>query len=202
MLMKKLMYLMICILMLLTGCVDNDKKEKEPIAPVKNTTNIISYVSKTPLTEEVLKDVTDAHSVFEYHLDESYKTATIEVWEKNDGWKKIVSTTDPVTSQGEIAIVPSQDSYHIYMIASRDEYNITEYKCSDYFHKSMNHNKIQRANPLEEKEIKSGKEIALWKVLGYKEENNNPKASDFNDVDCDYGLKITITFNNKDIDKN
>ena len=173
-----------------------------PIAPVKNTTNIISYISETPLTEEILKDITDAHSVFEYHLDESYKTATIEVWEKNDGWEKIVSTTDPITSQGEIAIVPSQDSYHIYMIASRDEYNITEYKCSDYFRKSMNHNKIQRANPLEEKEIKSGKEIALWKVLGYKEENNNPKASDFNDVDCDYGLKITVTFNNKDIDKN
>lgn len=63
--MKKIMSLMICMLMLLTGCVDNDKKEKEPIAPVKNTTNIISYVSKTPLTEEVLKDVTDAYSVFE-----------------------------------------------------------------------------------------------------------------------------------------
>ena len=98
--MKKIMSLMICILMLLTGCVDNDKKEKEPIATVKNTTNIISYISETPLTEKILKDVTDAYSVFEYHLDESYKTATIEVWEKNDGWEKIVSTTDPITSQG------------------------------------------------------------------------------------------------------
>ncbi|MFR7592652.1 MAG: hypothetical protein ACLUVC_14525 [Longibaculum sp.] len=71
-----------------------------------------------------------------------------------------------------------------------------------HFCKSMNHNKVMKANPIEEKEVKPGQEIVLWEVLGYKEENADVKeVSDFKDADCDYGLVITITFYDKDIDE-
>lgn len=193
--MKKTLLFILCM-MLLIGCtspkVTNENNEKQI-----STLDTISYTDKTNLTQKVVGDIKDDYPVYEYELSQLLKSASIQVWEKENQWEnKITSYEDDIYSKGQIAIVLKDEAYNIHLIHSDTENSSVNYNVSQHYSKSLNNHKIMSANVLDNKKIEAGEEIVLFTVLGYKDDKptQSQEYSDFKDIDCDYGVVITITF--------
>lgn len=193
--MKKILLLVLCMLLLI-GCTspkksDNNNTENEP-----STLDTISYISKTALTQSVVGDIEDDYPVYEYELSQLLKSASIQVWEKEDEWEnKIISYEDNIYSKGQIAIILGDEAYDIHFIHSETENELINYNFSKHYLDSLNSNKVMFANTLDNKKIEADEEIVLFTVLG-KDDNptDPPKPEDFNKENCDYGIEVTITF--------
>ena len=157
----------------------------------------ISYTDKTNLTQKVVGDIKDDYPVYEYELSQLLKSASIRIWEKENQWEnKITSYEDDIYSKGQIAIVLKDEAYNIHLIHSDTENSLVNYNVSQHYSKSLNNHKIMSANVLDNKKIEAGEEIVLFTVLGYKDDKptQSQEYSDFKDIDCDYGVVITIAF--------
>ena len=193
--MKKTLVFILCMLLLM-GCtspkVTNENNENQI-----STLDTISYIDKTDLTQRVVGDIKDDYPVYEYELSQLLKSASIQVWEKENQWEnKITSYEDDIYSKGQIAIVLKDEAYNIHLIHSDTENSLVNYNVSQHYSKSLNNHKIMSANVLDNKKIEAGEEIVLFTVLGYKDDKptQSQEYSDFKDIDCDYGVVITITF--------
>ena len=193
--MKKTLVFILCMLLLM-GCtspkVTNQNNEKQI-----STLDKISYTDKTNLTQKVVGDIKDDYPVYEYELSHLLKSASIRIWEKENQWEnKITSYEDDIYSKGQIAIVLKDEAYNIHLIHSDTENSLVNYNVSQHYSKSLNNHKIMSANVLDNKKIEAGEEIVLFTVLGYKDDKptQSQEYSDFKDIDCDYGVVITIAF--------
>lgn len=192
--MKKILLFVLCMF-LLTGCTSSKKENNNN----SSSLNTISYTTiKTPLTQSVIGDTEADYPIFIYQLNKQLKSAIIQVWKKEDKWKSIITSyEDNIYPDGQIAIILGDKSYDIYLIHSKTENEIINYNFSQhYLDSSLNNKELMFANTLDNTKINTAKEIVLFSSLEY----NNDKAPDlleyldFRNVDCNYGIVVTITF--------
>ena len=197
--MKNIQLLVLCIFLLM-GCTNSTKPYNSNLKNDTTTLDTISYMPETTLTKNILGDKKDEYPVYEYELSQLLKSAIIQVWEKENKWENIITSyQDNIYSKGQIAIVLNDKSYDIHLIHSKAEREVINYYFSKhYLLKSSNSTETMFANTLNHKKINTDEEIVLLSTFGNKDDNSIDLKdySDFREIDCDYGIVITITFYN------
>lgn len=191
--MKKfiLVVLSLMIVIPLVAC-NNNRKMDNDIMVIKE-----SEFSKE--TQEVLKIIGDEIVFFDYTINETIKSISIDIWTyENDGWVNSGKTYGNIESDnGRIAIRINDNFYEIFSI-NENGHTKASYKRVVDFSESKAITNSRLSNPTE---IKIGKEIPLWVRLGT--DKTSMKAGiidDFRKADCNAGVAVTITFSDENID--
>jgi hypothetical protein len=147
-------------------------------------------------TKKVLSMFEDEIVFFDYKVDESIKSMSIEIWTYENGeWIKEGAVFGNIESNNEqIAIRINDLSYDIFII-NENGHTKSSYPIAVDFSNSKMTSNSRLDNPTE---IEANREIPLWVRLGT---NKNSMTSitldDFRESECDTGLAITITFSDK-----
>lgn len=194
--MKKviLIALLTIISVLLIACNNNSDKNH---IKVSDDTMIIQQSKFSDETQEVLQIIDNEIAFFDYEVDESIKSISMEVWAYKDGqWINSGGTHGDINpGKKRIAIRLNQNSGDIFEI---DEKGYTKYTYDNIvdFSECTMQTYFRLTNPTN---IEINKEITLWANLGTSK-NALSSSENFREVDCDAGIAVTITFSDKNID--
>lgn len=149
-------------------------------------------------TQEILEIINEDIVFFDYKIDETVKSMSIDIWTCEDGkWVNSGKTYENVkSSDGRIAIKINNDSYDVITI-EEDGHTTSSYNSvvdfSDYKMISSHHLS-------DVTEIKTDEEILLFTKLATDENNISLEFDDFRNNSYDTGVAITVTFSDKSVD--
>lgn len=191
--MKKFMLvvLSLMIVILLVACNSNWK--------MGNDIMVIKKSEFSEDTQKILKIIDDEIAFFDYTINETIKSISIDIWTYENGrWTNSGKTYGNIESDnGRIAIRINNYFYDIFSV-DKNGHTKTSYKSVVDFSESKATINSRLSDPTE---IKIGKEIPLWVRLGT--DKNSMKVGiidDFRKADCNAGVAVTITFSGEDID--
>lgn len=178
------MALVLLLVMGLAACGQREIKQSMTIQP--------SEFSEE--TRKVLTIVEDELVFFDYEVDETIRSKTIDIWQYQDGqWVSTGCAFGNLDSpKGRMAVRINEAGYDIYTI-NDDGFVRHSYDSQVDFSQVSAQSAKRLGEPTA---ITAGVEIPLWVQLGYadsKVEVGNA-AGDFRQADCDEGLAVTITF--------
>ena len=179
------MALVLLLVMGLAACGQREIKQSMVIRP--------SEFSEE--TRKVLTIVEDELVFFDYEVDETIRSKTIDIWQYQDGqWVSAGCAFGNLDSpKGRMAVRINEAGYDIYTM-NDDGFVRHSYDSQVDFSQVSAQSAKRLGEPTT---ITAGVEIPLWVQLGYadsKVEVGNA-AGDFRQADCDEGLAVTITFN-------
>lgn len=182
----------IMILCTLTGCVDKQDTPKDMfVAP--------SEFSEE--TEKVLSIMDEEIMFFDYDLDETVKSMSIDIWEYEDGeWADIGGTYGNIepNSKGQIALRITDSSYDIFNLKENGHSKSSYPEVTD-FKKPIATGGTRLSSPTA---IKLNHEIPVWVKIGTDKDTMaiNDISEDFREYYCTAGVAFTVTFSDKDVD--
>lgn len=194
--MKKVILLALLTIISVSLIACNNNSDKNHIK-VSDDTMIIQQSKFSEETQEVLKIIDNEIAFFDYEVDESIKSMSMEVWAYKDGqWINSGETHGDINpGKKRIAIRLNQNSGDVFEI---DEKGYTKYTYDNIvdFSECTMQTYFRLTNPTN---IEIDKEITLWANLGTSK-NALSSSENFREVDCDAGVAVTITFSDKNID--
>lgn len=191
--MKKLFALALSLLLSLSLTACNDK------SPSREETMFIRPSQFSEETENVLKILDDEIYFFDYAVDDSIKSSSIDVWLYEDGeWVNSGSTAGNTTDRTVQCAVRINDyGYDIFLI-NKDGYEKSSFKGNVEFSSEG----IVAGTRLQNKtEIKADEEIVLWVKLGKDASSiSSDEMRNFRNADCTDGIAVTITFYEEELE--
>lgn len=192
--MKKFISIILFLIMILSLVACKNNKNH-----IKSTDDTMT-IQKSELseeTQEVLKIIENEIAFFDYEVDNTIKSMSIDIWTYEDGkWMNSGGTYDNInSSKKRIAIRQTQNSYDIFEL---DDSGYTKYTYDNIvdFSKCSMQTYFRLTHPTN---IEIGKEITLWVNLGTTK-NFLSSSENFREADCNVGVAVTITFSDKSID--
>lgn len=192
--MKKVISIILFIIMsvALVAC-NNDKNHVE----VDHETMVIQKSEFSQETQEVLKIMENEITFFDYEVDETIKSMSIDIWTYKDGkWINPGKTDGNVDGdKKKIAIRQNQNAYDIFTI---DQAGYTKYTFDNIvdFSECTMQTYFRMPHPTS---IKADEEITLWVNLGTTKDALT-SGENFREADCNTGAAVTITFSDESID--
>lgn len=148
-------------------------------------------------TKRVLDLFDDNIMFFDFVVDETVKSSTIDAWAyENSEWVNKGATSGNVDkAHNQIAIQITENGYNIFTL---DDGGYIKYSAPemDFDFKNTTQqlsNKV--TNPTD---IIVGEEIPLWVKIG-NNENGISIPSDFRSSNCTAGIAFTVTFSDKEL---
>ena len=145
-------------------------------------------------TKKVLTIVEDELVFFDYEVDETIRSKTVDIWQYQDGqWVSAGCAFGNLDSpKGRMAVRINKAGYDIYTI-NDDGFVRHSYDSQVDFSQVSAQSAKRLGEPTA---ITAGVEIPLWVQLGYEDDRIDTRnaTGDFRQADCDEGLAVTITF--------
>jgi len=189
--MKKLLLMFMAAVLILTACRSSSK----------NDTMLVRPSEFSEETKSILNLFDDELMFFDFMVDETVKSFSINIWVFKDGnWSEgsgIRGDMDGLKKQ--IAIRVGED-YDLYEITENghNKYNFPKVGTDFSLSTAIASNKISQNTS-----IVLNKEIPLFVKVGT--DKNRLKADimgDFRNIDCNAGVAISVTFSDKTADNN
>ena len=144
-------------------------------------------------TQKVLAVVDDELAFFDYAVDESIRSKSVNIWQYKDGqWVSAGQTFGDLDERkATIAIRLNDASYDIIEITDSGRNKYSSKSVVDFSTAGA-----QSAKRLDgPTTITAGTEIPLWVVLGYENDriDTSNATGDFRQADCVSGLAVTVT---------
>lgn len=176
--------LLLLLTMGLTSCGQAEQKQGMIIGP--------SEFSEE--TQKVLTIVDDELAFFDYEVDETIRSQSIDIWQYKDGqWVSAGGSQGNLDERkGQIAIRLNDASYDLFDIHDSGHTKYSSKSVVD-FSPATSRSSKRLGEPTT---IQAGAEIPLWVVLGYEGDRIEVSnaAGDFRQADCVSGLAVTVTF--------
>jgi len=149
-------------------------------------------------TQKILEIINEEIVFFDYKIDETVKSMSIDIWTCEDGkWVNSGKSYGNVkSSQGQIAIKIDDDSYDIITI-EEDGHTTSSYNSVVDF---TNWKMLSSHHLSDVTEIKLNKEILLFTKLATDENNISLEFDDFRNNSYEAGVAVTVTFYDKSVD--
>lgn len=168
----------------LTACGQGETKQSMTIWP--------SEFSEE--TQKALTIVDDELAYFDYAVDETIRSQSIDIWQYKDGqWVSAGRTYGDLDERkGQIAIRLNDASYDIFDIDGSGHTKYSSKSVVDFSTAGAQSSK-RLGEPTT---ITAGTEIPLWVVLGHEGDRieTSNATGDFRQADCISGLAVTVTF--------
>lgn len=148
-------------------------------------------------TNQVLQIIDDEIAFFDYSVDDSVKSLSIDIWQwQNGSWNNLGQIIGDIGDSRQIAIKLDENSYEIFQI-TKDGHTKSSYPNTADFSKSGMKSDYRLSNTAT---IEINKEIPLWVRLGTDKNFMEADSSiEFRNADCNAGLAVTITFLDKEV---
>lgn len=150
-------------------------------------------------TKKVLSIFKDELVFFDYKVDQSIKSMSIDIWTCENGeWINEGETFGNIeTSDQQIAIRINDLSYDIFFISKNGHTKSSYPSVIDFSNSKM----VSNSRLHSPTKIEKNKEIPLWVRLGAdKNSMSTDIMDDFRQADCNTGVAVTITFFDGNID--
>lgn len=148
-------------------------------------------------TKRVLDLFDEDIKFFDFTVDETVKSSTIDVWHyENNLWVNKGGTSGNIDkTDHQIAIQITENGYNIFTIdeGGHMKYSAPEINIDFENTKQQLSNKITHPT-----HIIVGEEIPLWVKIG-NNQNGISIPTDFRSSNCTAGIAFTVTFSNKEI---
>lgn len=188
--MKKVFAALTVLMLALTGCGADAPKE------AAETSMTIRPRDFSAETQEILTLIgaTDDIMFFEYTVDDTIKSAEINIWLYQDGaWTEGGSTSGPISKEEDrIGLRFRENGYEIYA-GGVCRYDAE--KGYDGFDDTTQWGSYLLSDSTE---IKANEEIPLWFKIGDKG-SGMTMPTDFRKADCEAGIAATITFSDQEL---
>ena len=145
-------------------------------------------------TQKALSIVDDELAFFDYAVDETIRSKSINIWQYKDGqWVSAGQTFGDLDEQkGQIAIRLNAASSDIFEITDSGYTKCSSKSVVDFL-TDVSQSSKRLGEPTT---ITAGTEIPLWVVLGYEGDRIDTRnaTGDFRQADCISGWAVTVTF--------
>lgn len=148
-------------------------------------------------TEQVLDLFDEEIMFFDFVVDETVKSSTINVWVYENGeWVDKGATSGNIDkTDNQIAIQITESGYNIFTIDESGHIKYSAPEMNISFENNMQQISNKVTNPTD---IIVGEEIPLWVKIG-NNENGISIPTDFRSSNCTAGIAVTVTFSNQEI---
>lgn len=185
-------FMVVWLAVLLTACGGSRQERGESM--------VIKPSEFSEETQEVVKILDDEIAFFDYSVDETIKSMSVDIWIYENGeWVNGGNTLGNLKRRdGRIAVRINDASYDIFDM-NEDGHVKMSYKSIVDFQKSQTQTGSRLSNA---EKIEAGTEISLWVRLGFDagKEIRSGGGRDFRKSDCDSGLAVTVTFSAEEVE--
>lgn len=187
--MKKLIYAVIVVIVaMLAACAQADGSDAPTIKPTEFSEETI----------KVLDLMDDEIMFFDYTVDETIKSTTIDAWVYKDGeWESVSRSYRNVSkADNQVAFRYIEPKFELYVIDETGHVKSTSPEMPVGFADTKHQISTRLQQPTK---IALNTEIPLWVKIG----NNDDRISiddNFRDSNCTAGIAVTITFSDKTLE--